>query len=241
MATANDALAFVHSMNKRNRKSIPDFMAKRFPPVYVYNIYPREQVRLLGSLGRFVIPACEPGKPYSKPLIVNGFIADEYDLGDGKGNMSWNAEAGEDVARDVVGYKSYSAELSPVSTNYEWWGCFIAKGEVPTKEELDEAHAKLEKCMKMWLAEGDRLSLQGEKGLEQIGIPHREAAMWLKQPRKWCDPAVAMIECPGCGTAVKPFIAKCGSCGAILDRVKAIELGLIPDETAPTPLTKVKQ
>ena len=238
MASAQDALAFVQSMNHRSRKNVPAFMASRFPPVYIYNIYPRQHSVSLGGLGTYVIPACEPGKPYSKPCIVNGFIADEYDLGDGKGNMSWNAEQGEEVAKDVVGIGSYTAELSPLTTNREWWGCFIAKGETPTPEELSAAKEKLERCMKMWLADGDRLAGQGEKGIAQIGIPHIEASVYLKQPRQWSNPVVAMIECPGCGSPIKPYIAKCGNCGAILDRVKAIELGLIPDETAPAKASK---
>ena len=230
MATTQDALAYINSMNSRNRKAVPGFMKDRFPKVYVWSLYWRPLERRQGSLGMRIVPGCPDGQAVSEPLVIDGFIADEFDLGDGRGNMSWNAEAGTDVADDFIGARSYSAEMSTHTTNYEWYGVFRSAAEKPTIEELETAYAKLEKFQKMWLADGDRLALQGEKGLEQIGTPHREAAIWLKQPRSWSQPAVAMIECPGCGNSVKPYIAKCGSCGAILDRMKAIKLGLIPDD-----------
>lgn len=228
MATAADAVAYVTSLNRRIRKNVPEFMAKRFAPVYIFNIYPRAHRVMLGSLGEFHIPACEVGQPYSKPCIINGFIADEYDLGDGKGNMSWNPEQGEDVAKDVVGIGSYSEGLSTMTTNRQWWGCFIAAGETPTAEELEAARKKLEQNMKMWLAEGDQLVTQGKRP----EATHIEAAVWLKQVRQWSNPVIAMMECPGCGESIKPNIAR-HTCGAVIDKLKAIELGMIPDDTAP--------
>ena len=37
-----------------------------------------------------------------------------------------------------------------------------------------------------------------------------------------------MQECPGCGERVKPGVAVCKSCHSILDREKAVALGLVP-------------
>jgi transposase len=35
-----------------------------------------------------------------------------------------------------------------------------------------------------------------------------------------------MAECPGCAEKIKPGVAVCKTCGAILDREKAAALGL---------------
>jgi len=248
--TTRDAELHIASMNSRNRKSVPTFMASRFPPVYIFNIYSKSHRRQGYAGGEYVIPPCESGQPYSKPCIINGFIADEYDLGDGQGNMSWNAEEGENVAKDVVGIGSTSPELSSMTTNLEWWGVFIAKnqnptaeeqkdlaiakGEKPTKWELAQAKSKLDRLMARILSDGDRIApFQNDPKSEKLTQIHFDAAAYLKQPRNWANPVMAMQDCPGCGEPVKIGIAKCGHCGAILDRVKAMELGLIPDETVP--------
>ena len=237
-------------MNRRNRKGVPDFMVKRFAPIYIFNIYPKSHRRQGYAGGEYIVSACEPGQPYSKPCIINGFIADEYDLGDGQGNMSWNPEEGQNVAKDVVGIGSTSPELSMMTTNLEWWGVFIARGEnqtdeekkdpvygrgeKPTKWELAQAKSKLDRLMARILSEGDRIApFQNDPKSEKLTQIHFDAAAYLKQPRNWANPIQAMQDCPGCGEAVKFGIAKCGHCGAILDRVKAMELGLIPDETVP--------
>ena len=240
-------------MNQRTRKNVPEFMAKRFPSVYIFNIYTQSHRRQGYAGGEYLIPACEPGQPYSKPVILNGFIADEYDLGDGRGNMAWNAEEGANVAKDVVGIGSTSPALSSMTTNLEWWGVFIAsgqhqtdeekkdpafgRGEKPTQWELRQAREKLDKLMARILSDGDRLApFQNDPKGEKLTQIHFDAAAYLKQPRNWSNPVMAMQDCPGCGEAVKPHIAKCGKCGAILDRAKAIELGLIPpDPPAPKP------
>jgi len=228
--TTADAEAYVASMNSRTIQSVPGFLQDRFDAVYIFNIYNRAHRRQGYAGGEKTIPACEPGKPHSEPLIIDGFVPDFYMANGGTGNMSWNAEEGRNVAKDLVGIGSYSAGLSALTTDLTWWGVFIAAGKVPTQAELDEAHKKLEQTQKFWLAQGDQLAAQGK----QVESNHVEAAVWLNQPRNWANPIRAMLECPGCGNPVKPNIAKCGSCGAILDKIKAMELGLIPDTTAPS-------
>ncbi len=240
--TTRDAEMHVASMNQKIRKAVPKFMGERFSPVYIFNIYNKSHRRQGYAGGERIIPACQPGQKYSRPLVIDGFIADEYDLGDGRGNMAWNAEQGSDVAKDIVGIGSSSPELSSQTTNLEWWGVFIAAGEVPTEAELKEAKSKLDRLMARILADGDRMApFQNDPRSEKLCQIHFDAAAYLHQPRNWSNPVVAMQDCPGCGSTVKPGIAKCAHCGAILDRVKAIELGLIPDETAPSkaPLSEV--
>src|SRR5205085_324388 len=46
----------------------------------------------------------------------------------------------------------------------------------------------------------------------------------------WIRAGVPMQGCPACGEKLRPPAAICKSCGAILDRRKAIEFGLLKDE-----------
>lgn len=228
-ATTRDVVMHLNSLNSRKRKPIPAYFddAAKFPPVYIFNIYDMEHSVPLGGLGSFLIPACELGAEYSAPCVVKGFIADEYDEADGNGKMSWNPEQGADVAKDVVGIGSSNPQMGSYTTNREWWGVFIAKGEKPSDEELSDAKKKLDQMMTHLVMEGDRLALQGPEGLKQIGPVHRRAVQWKKQKRDWATLPETMIDCPGCGDPIKPGVVK-HSCGAILDMEKAIKLGMVP-------------
>ena len=252
LMTTKDVSDLVAAQNSKNRKSVPEFLKKQFRDIYIYNTFENRWKQDLGGLGSYYIHACEAGRQFSRPTLVKGFVADEYDEGDGKGSMSWTPIEGTDIAKAIVGITSHSPAIGVTTTNLEWWGVFIAKdmfrcpgcaderamretcetcygmGRVPGQLEIAAAREKLTQLMKVFLADADRLALNGDKGLLEIGIPHRQAALLLKQPRTWSSPVQAMVDCLGCGNPVKPGIAKCGACGAILDRAKAIELGLIP-------------
>lgn len=260
-ATTRDVDNYVASMNSIKRKNIPTFLDGRFPPVLVYNIYTMKHGPIWGLPGGpYHIPACEEGKPFSRPCVVKGIIHEEYSLSDGQGNMSYNDWEGIDVAEaDVVGKKSYTPGNTTLSTNLMWKGVFACKdpqkcptcegnealkadcdtcygfGTIPSAAELAEARNLLEQHMKMWLADGDAVSSANDPK-NPVQPMHRAAALFLKQNRAWSTAVRAMQECPGCGEPVKPNIAKCGHCGAILDRKKAIELGLLPPESQPVPV-----
>lgn len=229
MPTAQEAAAHVQELNKRIRMPVPDVLKRTLTPAFIFNTHDIEWQVNLGSLGRFIIPACEPGEQYSKPLKVDGFIADEYDLADGTGRMAWFPEEGANVAKDVVGIGSATPQLDLYTTNREWFGVFIAAGERPTKEELASAKAKLTQMMTLLLQHGDRLALQGEKGLAQIGPMERKAAVWLNQKRSWAVLPEKMDNCPGCGEPVRPGVVK-HSCGAVLDWDKAVALGMVTEK-----------
>jgi hypothetical protein len=57
----------------------------------------------------------------------------------------------------------------------------------------------------------------------------RRAAHELGLEREWTYQLHETSDCPGCGERVKPGVAVCKSCGAILDREKAKALGLWRD------------
>lgn len=234
--TAAQASAHIQSMNQRTRRPLPEFVSKTVKPVYIYNIYNRKHlVHGMPGRGTYLIPACPEGKPYSEPCVIPGIVADEFDLADGQGNMATNPLEGLKVARDIVGITSAQPELGVMDPNRENWGVFIAEGEKPTDKELERAKKKLVAFMTIILNEGDKAARDTRAGVKENPIVqiHYDAAVYLKQKRDWNATPEQRQDCPGCGENIKPNIAKCPHCGAILDKIKAIELGLIPDVTEP--------
>jgi hypothetical protein len=61
-----------------------------------------------------------------------------------------------------------------------------------------------------------------------INDVERRAARHLGLEKEWLYQAREMADCPGCGEKVRPGVAVCKTCGAILDREKAATLGLAP-------------
>jgi len=67
----------------------------------------------------------------------------------------------------------------------------------------------------------------------------RRAAQYLGLEKEWFYQARETAECPGCGGKVKPGVAVCKTCRAILDPTKAAAPGLTTAAkfTSPAPLT----
>lgn len=216
MITANDVSSTVGSLNSRQRQPIPDSL-RRNPPLYIFNIYQLKHTRGLGSTGTFHIPACEGGKPYSRPLVIKGDYFDEFDRGEG--SMAWTYNTGAEIAKDIlnIGHRD-GGDLS-------LWGVFISENEEPTRKELAAAREKLTAKMKEVLAAGDALALQGDSGLAQIQAMHRKAAFYLKQHRDWMsEEPIEMRDCHGCGAFVKPTLPRCPQCKAPFDMARCREL-----------------
>jgi transcription initiation factor TFIIIB Brf1 subunit/transcription initiation factor TFIIB len=55
---------------------------------------------------------------------------------------------------------------------------------------------------------------------------HRRAAISLNMEREWAYIPQRMVDCPACGEKVKPGVAVCRHCGAVLDAEKAAKHGL---------------
>lgn len=212
--------------NSRVRRPLPAFVNAKADPVYIYNIYNRPHSRNLGSLGTYLIPACKPGQPYSRPLVIKGVMSDEYDQGDGNGNMGCNAMEGRKVAvDDIIGRKSYSPNLGLMTTNLEWWGVFAAQQEKPGKEELSLAKERLIQFMTLMVNDGDRLFAERDPKFQPLEV-HRDACNYLGLARDWNAAPVQQTECENCGTMVKPTIARCPNCKGIVNLEKATELAL---------------
>ena len=134
-------------------------------------------------------------------------------------------EIAEDLCREV---NSDAGENS-------YLGVFVCAGDGPTAEELLQARARLEEFYRQLVDTADR---EWERSHSFVFIHdlHRRAAAHLGLEKEWFYRTRETAECPGCGERVKPTVAVCRSCGAILNRDKAIALGLIsPPAMAPAP------
>lgn len=105
-------------------------------------------------------------------------------------------------------------------------GVFVCAGDEPTEEELRGAHEKLEIFYRALVASADR-EWERSHSYPFIHDLQRRAAANLGLEKEWFYRAKETAECPGCGERVKPNVAVCKTCNAILDREKALALGLI--------------
>jgi hypothetical protein len=124
-------------------------------------------------------------------------------------------EIAEDICREI---NSDAGEKS-------FLGVFVCAGDAPTAEELRAAQEKLDEFYRALVAAADR---EWERSHSFLFIHdlQRRAAARLGVEREWHYRARETRECPGCGERVKPGVAVCKSCGAVLDREKALALGL---------------
>ena len=125
-------------------------------------------------------------------------------------------EIGEDICREI---NSDAGERS-------FLGVFLCAGDAPTEDELRSAQEKLNEFYRALVASADR---EWERSHSFLFIHdlQRRAAATLGLEKEWHYQARETEECPGCGDHVKPGVAVCKSCHAILNREKALALGLI--------------
>jgi hypothetical protein len=125
-------------------------------------------------------------------------------------------EIAEDICREI---NSDAGERS-------FLGVFVCAGDAPTEEELRRAQERLDEFYRALVAAADR---EWERSHSFLFIHdlQRRAAARLGLEKEWHYQARETEECPGCGERVKPGIAVCRSCHAVLNRDKALALGLI--------------
>lgn len=206
--------------NRRQRTPIPARLLnqdpKKFPPVYIFNIFPREHVIPLGGWGTKRVPACEAGKPYSEPLILKSIEMQDKDLADGAGNMGLEFCDGIDLANDLLGVRSMNDKPGLYTSNMTWWGLFATENEVPTQKELTTAREKLTKMMKLIFDNGKSL-VQGNHP-EQISANHNIAAEFLNLTPPWGAITSAQKACKSCAESIQGAAKKCRFCGADPDK-----------------------
>jgi hypothetical protein len=133
-------------------------------------------------------------------------------------------EIAEDICREI---NSDAGERS-------FLGVFLCAGDAPTEAELRDAQEKLDEFYRALVAAADR---EWERSHSFLFIHdlQRRAAAKLGLEKEWHYRTRETEECPGCGDRVRPGVAVCRSCHAILNREKALALGLIqppPDGAA---------
>jgi hypothetical protein len=106
------------------------------------------------------------------------------------------------------------------------YGVFLAAGDKPTAEEVAAANERMTEVAKRLVFEGDQ-EWARTHNYRLLSDLHRRAVKRLGLEREWAYEPAAMGECPVCGEKVKPGVAVCKSCGAILNRRKARKFGIV--------------
>ena len=164
------------------------------------------------------------GQPYAITPIRG--CKGSIDLGD-KHKMEYPISARE-IAEDLA------KELNSDSGEGSFHGVFVAEGAEPTPAELREARVKLEAFQTRLVEIAD---LEWERSHNPMFITdlERRAARELRLDKPWLYDPKPLADCPACGEKIKPGVAVCRSCRAILDREKAAKFGLAVPEQAAAP------
>lgn len=171
--------------------------------------------------GVYHIPACAKGEAYALVLITPR--GDALDLGDNR-RFPFTISARE-IAEDLL-------------QDLHDHGVFVCAGARPSPEELAVSGSRRDAYYHRLVSEGDTMWARGHS-FREISDLHRRAAMALGVEREWAYVPTRMAECPACGEHVKPEVAVCKHCGAILDAVKAAKHGLGIGVAAPAPAAPV--
>jgi hypothetical protein len=168
--------------------------------------------------GVYHIPACPKGEPYA--LLLLSARPDALDLGDNRRFpfVISAREIADDLLQDLHDH-----------------GIFVCAGPRPTKEELASAAVRRDAFYVRLISEADVMWARGHS-YREISDLHRRAAIFLGMEREWAYVPLRMVDCPACGEKVKPGVAVCKHCHAILDAPKAAQHGLGVSGTASAPL-----
>ena len=186
--------------------------------------WPPRQRTYFGSLA---ISSPQPGEAFAITPI-HGCLG-VMDLGD-KRTMEFRITARE-IAEDIA------REINGDSGEGSYHGVFVAAGEAPTESELAEARRRLEEFHRRLVAAAD-LEWERTKNPMFITDLERRAARQLGLEKPWLYDARPLADCPVCAEKIKPGVAVCRSCGAILDREKAAQYGLVTVEEKDSPRSR---
>jgi hypothetical protein len=140
------------------------------------------------------------------------------DLGD-KRTLEFPISA-RDIAEDLA------REINADGGESSYFGVFVCEGAEPTPEELEEARERLDLFYRTLVSTADK---QWERTHNVVFISdlERRAARELKFEKEWSYEPQQRIDCPACGEKLRPNVAVCRVCGAVLDRAKAAQFGLV--------------
>ena len=158
--------------------------------------------------GVYHIPACAKNQTYALLLISSR--GDAIDLGDNR-RFPFTISARE-IAEDLL-------------QDLREHGVFVCAGPRPAEAELAAARDRRDAFYHQLVADGDSMWARGHS-FREISDLHRRAAIALGIEREWAYVPVRMADCPACGEKVKPGVAVCKHCRAILDPERAAKHGL---------------
>ena len=128
------------------------------------------------------------------------------------------------TAREIA--EDICREINADAGEQSFMGVFVCAGDAPTEAELKNAEEKLDEFYRALVASADR-EWELSHSFLFIHDLQRRAAAKLGMEKEWYYQVRETEECPGCGDRVKPGVAVCKSCHAVLNREKALALGLI--------------
>lgn len=158
--------------------------------------------------GVYHIPSRPKGEAYA--LLIVTSRTDALDLGDNRRFpfIISAREIADDLLQDLHDH-----------------GIFVCEGAGPSAEELMAATTRRDAFYQRLVNDGDTMWARGHS-FREISDLHRRAAIALGTEREWAFVPVRMEDCPVCGEKVKPGVAACKHCHAILDKDKAAKYGL---------------
>ena len=104
-----------------------------------------------------------------------------------------------------------------------------AWAHVLREDELASGQARRLEWYQQLVAEADTMWARGHS-YREISDMHRRAALSLGIERDWAFVPQKLVECPACGEKVKPGVAICKHCKAVLDVEKAAKHGIAPQK-----------
>jgi hypothetical protein len=166
--------------------------------------------------GSLEVRSREAGEVYAATPVCG--CLGVMDLGDRR-TMEYRITARE-IAEDIA------REINGDSGEGSFHGVFVASTATPTDAELGDARRRLKEFQGRLIAAAD-LEWERSKNPMFITDLERRAARELGQEKPWLYDPKPLAECPVCGEKIKHGVAVCRSCGAILDREKAAQYGLV--------------
>jgi hypothetical protein len=160
--------------------------------------------------GTFVVAGRAAGETFA--LTIIGARTGAIDLGD-KRTLEFPITARE-IADDLA------REINSDGGEGSYFGAFVCKGDEPSDAELLIARTQLDAFYRNLVAVADK-EWERTQNVVFISDLQRRAARELKLEKEWSYEPQQRIDCPACGEKLKPGVAVCRVCGAVLDRATA--------------------
>jgi hypothetical protein len=169
--------------------------------------------------------SAENAAPVDTPYALTRISArtGAIDLGD-KRTLEFPISA-RDIAEDLA------REINADGGEASYFGVFVCDEEFPREDELAEARERLELFYASLVNSADK-QWERTHNVAFISDLERRAARELRLEKDWSYEPTMRNECPACGERLKPNVAVCRVCGAVLNREKAAQWGLGAPEIA---------